>query len=307
MRQSEAPAVSVVIPMRNEGQSVDELLSRLDAALAGVNGGFEVVAVDDGSTDDTWARLRQNAPARPWLRGIALARPFGQHPATFAGLRAARGGVIVTMDADLQVDPEDITLLVAKVAAGTDVAFGERAHAGEGFFREQFGGAIKRFFARRAVGAPPPGISTFLAARRELVEAALTFENGRPVTPYHLMLAGPCSANGVAVRERPRPRGSSKYNLARFVRLGMDIFFGYSTVVEGTLLMLAAAVPAGTLVLWLVSFLFSLGGAEWLSAFFVIAGIVYALAGLCALLLFVGELALRRGAASPLYVVRETF
>ena len=307
MPQNETPAVSVVIAMRDEAQLVDELLGRLDAALSGAGRAFEVVAVDDGSTDDTWERLKRCAPSRPWLRGIALARAFGQHAATFAGLRAARGGVIVTMDADLEVDPEDTQVLLAQIDDGADVVFAERAHAQEGFVGHSIRCAAKRFLSRHAVGAPPAKLSTFLAARREVVEAALEFENPRPVTPYHLMLAGPRDVRSVTVRERPRAKGSSKYNALRLVRLSADVFFGYATIVEETLAALAAAVPAGTLLLWVAAFFFSLGGLEWASGFLVLAGIIYALAGLSALVLFVGELALRRGGkGKPLYLVRET-
>ena len=114
MPQSDRPRISLVVAMKDETPLLDELLSRVEAALGGIPGGFEMIAVDDGSRDETWARLREAARSRPWLRGVRLARNFGQHPATIAGLEAAAGDIFVTMDADLQICPEDIPLLSRK-------------------------------------------------------------------------------------------------------------------------------------------------------------------------------------------------
>ena len=119
------PAVSVVVTVLNEEGAVDELYRRISSSLDGVD--WEAVVVDDGSTDGTWARLAALHDRDPRWRLIRFKRNFGQHPAMHAGLARARGARIVTMDGDLQNEPEDIPKLLAaldraEVASGRRVA-----------------------------------------------------------------------------------------------------------------------------------------------------------------------------------------
>src|SRR5581483_7895087 len=117
------PDLSVVVTVLNEAASVDELYRRAVAALDGRT--FELVFVDDGSTDGTFAALARLHTADPRVRAVRLKRNFGQHPAMHAGLSRARGSAIVTMDGDLQNAPEEIPKLVATLDR-VDVASGRR-------------------------------------------------------------------------------------------------------------------------------------------------------------------------------------
>src|SRR6266508_2916027 len=119
-----APEISVVVTLLNEAGSVDELYRRTIDALDGR--AFELVFVDDGSADGTFAALERLHAADGRVRVVRFKRNFGQHPAMHAGLARARGDVVVTMDGDLQNSPEDIPRLVAAVEAGSDVASGRR-------------------------------------------------------------------------------------------------------------------------------------------------------------------------------------
>ena len=119
-----APDLSVVVTLLNEQGSVDELYRRTVTALDGKP--FELIFVDDGSTDGTWAAVERLHAADPRVRAVRFKRNFGQHPAMHAGLARARGDIVVTMDGDLQNEPEDIPRLVAAVEAGADVASGRR-------------------------------------------------------------------------------------------------------------------------------------------------------------------------------------
>src|SRR5438552_2243816 len=116
--------VSIVVTLLNEEGAVDELHRRIVASLDGRE--WEAIFVDDGSTDHTWERLRALAAADPHTHAVRFKRNFGQHPAMHAGLSRARGDRIVTMDGDLQNEPEDIPRLVEAVEAGNDVASGRR-------------------------------------------------------------------------------------------------------------------------------------------------------------------------------------
>jgi undecaprenyl-phosphate 4-deoxy-4-formamido-L-arabinose transferase len=114
-----------VVTLYDEEQTVDELHRRVVETLAGRS--FELLFVDDGSRDGTWAALERLHAADERVRAVRFKRNFGQHPAMHAGLARARGEIVVTMDGDLQNQPEDIPLLVAALDDGTDVASGRRA------------------------------------------------------------------------------------------------------------------------------------------------------------------------------------
>ena len=121
--------VTIVIPCYNEVETVPRLVAALDgaeASLRGLGRETEIVLVDDGSRDGTSAKLREAAATRPWLRLIRFRRNYGQTAAMSAGFKAARGDVVIPMDADLQNDPADIPLLLARLDEGYDVVSGWR-------------------------------------------------------------------------------------------------------------------------------------------------------------------------------------
>src|SRR5215218_5886008 len=123
-----SPEVSGVVTLYNEDGTVCEVVRRTVEALGALGRDWELILVDDGSTDATWAAVEgAHAADAERIRGIRLKRNFGQHPAMHAGLVRARGEVLVTMDGDLQNSPEDIPRLVAAVENGADVASGRRA------------------------------------------------------------------------------------------------------------------------------------------------------------------------------------
>src|SRR5688500_4001693 len=141
------PDLSVVVTLLNEEGSLEELYRRTVAALDGSP--FELILVDDGSTDGTWGVVERLHGADPRVRAVRFKRNFGQHPAMHAGLARAQGDVVVTMDADLQNVPEDLPRLVAAVDAGADVASGRRRGRDDSWRRpppsQPLNGILRRF------------------------------------------------------------------------------------------------------------------------------------------------------------------
>ena len=125
---NETPELSLVIPAYNEQEVIPELLRRVEAALRLTGRSFEVVIVDDGSTDETPKMLREAMRERAWLRLLQMSRNGGQSAAFDAGFKAARGQIIATIDADLQNDPEEIVRLLPMLD-GHDMITGQRANA----------------------------------------------------------------------------------------------------------------------------------------------------------------------------------
>jgi undecaprenyl-phosphate 4-deoxy-4-formamido-L-arabinose transferase len=143
------PELSVVVTLYNEVSSLEELHRRAVEALEGLGRPFEIVYVDDGSTDATFATLERLHAADARVKAIRFKRNFGQHPAMHAGLSRSRGEIIITMDGDLQNLPEDIPKLVAAIDAGYDVASGRRAARNDSWGRtlpsRLINGMLRRF------------------------------------------------------------------------------------------------------------------------------------------------------------------
>src|SRR5512144_60405 len=115
------PDVSIVIPCFRSEQSLPHLAKRIQQTMSAAEVSFELVLVEDGSPDGTWTVIQQLARQHPFIRGVRLMRNYGQHNAVLCGIRAACGGIIVTMDDDLQNPPEEIPRLLAKLREGYDV------------------------------------------------------------------------------------------------------------------------------------------------------------------------------------------
>src|SRR5262245_27197502 len=168
-----APDLSVVVTVLNEAGNLEELYRRTIEALEPGGRSIEIVFVDDGSTDATWATITRLHERDHRVRAIRFRRNFGQHPAMHAGLARARGEIVVTMDGDLQNAPEDIPRLVEAVEAGVDVASGRRAARHDSWGRTLPSRLINAML-RRFTGVDISDFGcAFNAYRREAVEPML--------------------------------------------------------------------------------------------------------------------------------------
>ena len=214
--------VSVVVTLLNEEGSVDELHRRIAASLDGRE--WEAIYVDDGSTDATAAKLRALHAADPHVRVVRFKRNFGQHPAMHAGLSRARGARIVTMDGDLQNEPEDIPKLLA-VLDRVDVASGRRVarrdSPGRTLPSRVINGLLRRF---TGVQISDFGCA-FNAYRREAVEPMLG-AIGRQKFTKALVLSSGVSVEEVDVSHAASASGS-RYSPIRLVRLALHVVAGF--------------------------------------------------------------------------------
>jgi undecaprenyl-phosphate 4-deoxy-4-formamido-L-arabinose transferase len=219
------PELSVVVTLYDEAGSLDELHRRTVEALDGLGRPFEILYVDDGSTDATFAALERFHAVDARVRAIRFKRNFGQHPAMHAGLSRARGEIIVTMDGDLQNLPEDIPRLVAAVDAGSDVASGRRAARTDSWGRtlpsRLINGMLRRF---TRVEISDFGCA-FNAYRRSVVTPMLG-SIGRQKFTKALILSGGASVIEVDVGHAAR-QGASRYSPLRLTRLALHVLAGF--------------------------------------------------------------------------------
>jgi undecaprenyl-phosphate 4-deoxy-4-formamido-L-arabinose transferase len=220
-----APHVSLVVPIYNEEASVDELYRRTIDTLEADGVSFELIFVDDGSSDGTFAMLERLHDADPRVRVVRFKRNFGQHPAMHAGLVRARGEILVTMDGDLQNAPEDIPKLVRAVENGSDVASGRRALRHDSWGRtlpsRMINGMLRRF---TGVDITDFGCA-FNAYRRSAVEPMLGAIGKQKFTKA-LILSGGASVVEVDVAHAPR-QGRSRYSPLRLTGLALHVLAGF--------------------------------------------------------------------------------
>jgi glycosyltransferase involved in cell wall biosynthesis len=248
------PWLSVVIPFLNEEESVRPLYEQLTRALADLERPYEVLAVDDGSTDRTLAVLQDVIKEDPRWRAVVLRRNFGQTGALSAGFDHARGQVVVTLDGDLQNDPADIPRLLELI--GTyDVVSGWRADRKDPFLSRRLPSLLANWLISATTGIRLHDYGcTLKAYRREVVE------NLRLYGELHRFIPAIASWMGVSIAEvrtshRPRQFGRSKYTIGRTVRVLLDLisvkfFLSFMTKpiqVFGLLGLIVGGVGAGLL------------------------------------------------------------
>ncbi|MFH1524487.1 MAG: glycosyltransferase family 2 protein [Chloroflexota bacterium] len=218
---------SIVIPVYNGAETLPVLVERLSRVLPGIAGKYEVILVNDGSRDNSWAVVQDLQRQYPWVIGINLMRNYGQHNATLCGVRAARHEVTVTMDDDLQHPPEEITVLLAELENGYDVAYGAPRKLPKGFLRNGMTKTTKIILAR-VMGVPSVrNISAFRAFRTHLRAAFKDFRS--PSLTLDVLLSwGTSRFTSVTVNIEGSERRSN-YRFLALVKAAMLILTGFST------------------------------------------------------------------------------
>jgi glycosyltransferase involved in cell wall biosynthesis len=215
--------LSVVIPCYNEEESLPALLQALDAALPGLERTYEVIIVDDGSTDGSYALLRAAARTRPWLRLVRLRRNFGQTAAMSAGFDRARGEVVVPMDADLQNDPADIGRLLAEIDEGFDVVSGWRKDRKDRALTRRLPSVMANWLIGRVTGVRIHDYGcTLKAYRREVLREVHLYGEMHRFLPALAAWAG-ARIGELVVTHHPRRAGVSKYGLGRTLKVLLDL------------------------------------------------------------------------------------
>lgn len=222
--------LSVILPVRDEAPVIPDLIPRLTSALEALDESWEVILVDDGSRDSSWALLEDAAEHDERIRAIRFSRGFGHQIALSAGLRLASGDAVVTMDSDLQHPPELIGSLLAKATEGYDVVYAVRSETdGENWFKRESARAFYWLFGRLTALDLPQAGGDFRYMSRRVVDALLEMPE------RHRFLRGMTSwvgyQQGIVEYERqPRAAGASKYTLRKMLAFGWDAVVSFSAL-----------------------------------------------------------------------------
>jgi undecaprenyl-phosphate 4-deoxy-4-formamido-L-arabinose transferase len=219
--------LSIVVPVYKGGKLIEPLVVQFNKSLPAFAENYEIILVNDGSPDNSWAIIQSLIDKYTAVRGICLMRNYGQHNATLCGVRLARHEVTITMDQDLQHRPEDIPLLLTKLEEGYDVVYGAPKKLPQGFLRNLMTAGIKVILAR-VIGLPAVrNVSAFRAFRTNLRDAFANFQS--PTLILDVLLSwGTTRFTSVPVNIAQAERTS--YNFRMLVRTALLILTGYSTL-----------------------------------------------------------------------------
>lgn len=233
-KHSENIDLSVIIPIFNETESIKLLIIKLIEVLVKTGKSYEIIMVDDGSTDDSFEVMRELSESYNNLRIIRFRRNFGQTSAFSAGFDLAKGDIIVTLDADLQNDPADIPKLLEELDKGYDIVSGWRKKRCDNFLTRQLPSRIANYIISKFTGIPLHDYGCSLKAYRSEV-----IKNIKLYGEMHRFIPAVASWMGISISEvevnhAPRTSGKSSYGMMRTVRVILDLIavkflLGYST------------------------------------------------------------------------------
>ena len=243
--------ISIVIPVFNESAVLDELISRCLSVGESFNRPFELILVDDGSSDNSAEKITRASELYPnQIIGVLLNRNYGQHAAVMAGFAESRGEVVITLDADLQNPPEEMPKLLAKIDEGYDVVGSVRMNRRDSVFRKFSSKLINRT-VQKVTGVMMRDYGCMLRAyRRNIIDAMLQCHERSTFIPI-LANTFAHKATEVDVHHAERADGDSKYNLWKLINLQFDLLTSMTTAPLRLLNLLGAAVA-------LLGFLFGL-------------------------------------------------
>lgn len=239
--------ISIIVPLLNEAESLPELCSRIDGVLTGAGLDYELIMVDDGSTDASWTQIENLAKDNARIHGIRFRRNYGKSAALYCGFERAQGDVVVTMDADLQDFPEEVPEMYRMIKEdGWDIVSGWKQHRQDNALTKNLPSKLYNATARRITGVRLHDMNCGLKAyRNEVVKNIEVYGEMHRYIPYLAKNAGFSRITEKPTQHAKRKYGSSKFGMNRFVNGFLDLmslwflstfgkkpmhFFGYSGI-----------------------------------------------------------------------------
>ena len=215
--------ISIIIPCYNEAQNLERLISRVILAMNSLARPYEVIVVDDGSTDKSLDVLKKITSNKPFMKTVVLRRNYGQTAAMMAGIDYSTGDIIIPLDADLQNDPDDIPSLLAKIDEGFDVVSGWRKNRRDNAIKRNFPSFVANKLISWISGLHLNDYGCSLKAyRREVIKDVRLYGEMHRFIPIYASWLG-AKVTEIPVRHHPRLHGKSKYGLERTLKVILDL------------------------------------------------------------------------------------
>jgi len=303
------PHISVVSPVYRAAPIIDKLVERINAAVGKITPDFEIILIEDCGPDNSWDKIVENCQKYPHVKGLKLSRNFGQQHATQAGLDASTGQYIVTMDCDLQDQPEEITKLYTKALEGYDIVIASRKERKDDFFKKFLSHSFYKTLGYLTETEQDSSVANFVLYRRKALDAIGEMKDPKRYYPMLVQWVG-FKRIKVEIEHAEREEGGSSYSFKKRLELGIDTILTFSdkplrmSVKFGVLTSFFAVVAATTLVG--MYFFGNIQVAGWTSLMVLmtfLSGIIISVLGMVGL--YVGRI-FEAVKQRPTYIVQET-
>lgn len=302
--------VSFIIPCYRSQNTVGGVVQEIEDTMNRLGSyAYEVILVNDSSPDDTWGTIKKLSEEKSYIRGLNFAKNFGQHAALMAGLRAAKGDVVVCLDDDGQTPADEVGKLLEKIEEGYDAVYASYAHKQHSFFRN-FGSRVNDWMTRVLLGKPKELLVTsYFAVQRYIVDDMIRYENSYPYV-IGLVLRATKNIVNVPVQHREREEGRSGYTIKKLLGLWLNGFTAFSVIPLRIATTIGGICAAGgfvygayTIIKKLVTPDVPLGFSSIMSAIVFFGGMIMIMLGLVGE--YIGRIYISLN-NSPQYVVKET-
>jgi dolichol-phosphate mannosyltransferase len=251
--------ISIVSPVYKAGKIIDTLVIRIDDAVKKITPYYEIILIDDSSPDNSWNKIQENCSKNPKIKGIKLSRNCGQQHAVQAGLDKSRGEYVVTMDCDLQDQPEEIVKLIEKAKEGYEIVVASRKDRKDDFFKKILSKLFYFSLGYLTETQQDSSVANFVVYHRKAVDALAKFNDHRRYYPMLRQMIGFNYAK-VEINHAEREDGKSSYSYKNRLKLAIDTILTFSdkplrlTVKFGVLLSFLSICAAFIMIaLWLIS------------------------------------------------------
>jgi glycosyltransferase involved in cell wall biosynthesis len=219
--------LSIVSPVYKAEKIIPLLVERIENSVSKITADYEVILVEDGGPDNSWAVIEAIANTNSKIKGIKLSRNFGQHPAIMAGLLKAKGEWVVVMDCDLQDQPEEIEKLYTKALEGFDVVFAKRNNRQDGFFKKITSKMFSSIFNYLAGTKFDNEIANFGIFNKKVISSVLNIGDYIKSFPLFVYFSG-FKSTAIIVEHATRESGTSSYTFSKLISLAFNTIISYS-------------------------------------------------------------------------------
>lgn len=303
------PHISVVSPVYMADKVLPELVDRISISVKQLSEDFEIILVEDGSTDQSWEVIEQLSEKCHFINGIKLSRNFGQHYAITAGLDHAKGDWVVVMDCDLQDRPEEIPNLYAEALKGYDVVFAKRVERKDNFVKKACSKLFSKILSYLTEAKFDESVANFGIYSRKLIDAVNSLLESIRVFPVMVWWVG-FKSSQINVKHGKRKTGKSNYNLKMAMKLALDVILAYSDKpimllikTVGVISILAFIYAIVILIIWLNGMITVTGYTSLIISIWFLSGIIISTLGVIGL--YVGK-TFEGVKNRPIYVIEKT-
>lgn len=300
--------LSIVSPEYRGEKMIHELITRIQASVSAITEDYEIILVNDGSPDNTWAVIEQEAKADKRVKGLNLSRNFGQHYAITAGLSYASGEWVVVMDCDLQDRPEEIPNLYATAQEGYDSVLAQRIQRSHGLLKRLGSKCFYKVFSYLTETQQDASVANFGIYNRKVIDAVLSMGDAMRYFPTQIQWVGFRKAY-LPIQHDERAEGKSTYNLSRLFKLAFDTIISFSDkpmclMVQMGLLVTIAAFIVGIvfIVRYCLGLIEVMGFASLIISLWLLGGIIISLIGIVGI--YLGKL-FEKAKERPTFIVND--